>query len=72
MVCCARAVAPGPRPAGYDTSVGDAGNQLSGGQRCVVLRACAFSLARSVRISVARALVRSPKILLLDEATAGA
>lgn len=42
-------------PQGLDTNIGDSGNKLSGGQR--------------QRLSIARAVLKNPPIMILDEAT---
>jgi subfamily B ATP-binding cassette protein MsbA len=60
-------------PNSYDTQIGDNGSQLSGGQRYVCDMSCMPRLMVSVRvrIAIARMLIRKPRIILLDEASAG-
>ncbi len=58
-------------PLGYETLIGDAGEQLSGGQRSNVVDCWTDLDDCRVRISISRALIGRPRILLLDEATAG-
>ncbi|WP_297702727.1 ABC transporter ATP-binding protein [uncultured Eudoraea sp.] len=42
-------------PQGYDTNIGDSGNKLSGGQK--------------QRLSIARAVLKNPPVMIMDEAT---